>query len=102
MARLDDEVTVFRLACMIEDLGRGERSAMQRVAKRLEREWNLQSSTGNPRVKRAQVALGRYHDPPACTYSDTHDKTCICRGDGRAWEPDGGWLRLAGLIGYGG
>ncbi len=45
MTALEDEVKAFRLACLTEDLDRGERAALRRLAKRLERRWNAQTVT---------------------------------------------------------
>lgn len=43
--QIDDEVAVFRLALLIEDVDRGERAAMRRTAKRLDRRWNARTVT---------------------------------------------------------
>lgn len=52
MTALDDEVAVFRLACLTDDIDRTERAAMRRVAKRLQRRWNAQTVTNAERLAR--------------------------------------------------
>jgi len=42
---LDDDVVVFRLACLTVDLERRELAALKRVARRLSRDWNKRTVT---------------------------------------------------------
>jgi len=45
MTALEDDVRVFELALLTEDVDRSERAALRRVAKRLERRWNAKTVT---------------------------------------------------------
>lgn len=43
--KIEDDVEVFRLACLTVDLDRKELAALRRVAKRLTYQWNRQTVT---------------------------------------------------------
>ena len=45
MSNIEDDFTVFKLACEMEDISRSERAALKRVARRLERQWNARTIT---------------------------------------------------------
>jgi hypothetical protein len=50
--KLDDDVVVFRLACLTVDLERRELSALKRVARRLTRQWNKRTVTNAAHLER--------------------------------------------------
>lgn len=50
MTTLDDRLTVFRLAALVEDLSRAEAAAMRREAERLESEANKLTGMNLSRV----------------------------------------------------
>lgn len=89
----DDLRMVVELALLTEDRTRAEQAALRRVAARVDRVHNRQTTT-NPKLRGWPISL---RDLPPCTYPtlDEHGKACVCRGDGRAIEPEGGWSLLA-------
>lgn len=93
MTTAEDLAVVVELALLTEDLTRPERAALLRVAQRVDREINRQT-TSNPHL---DGGVGLDVMPP-CTYPGDHGKTCVCRGDGVAREPRGGWSLLARRI----
>ena len=76
------------LAALTEDRTPKEQKALNLLAAKVDRARNKQ--TVLPPTPRGM--------PPVCTYSTDHPKSCPCRGDGRAWEPTGGWSRLAAEV----
>jgi hypothetical protein len=108
MTALDDLALVVQLACLTEDRSKAEQKALLAIAQDVDRKWNRQASS-NPKVRREWLRLGcptvlripatgpKSGDVP-CTYSTDHPKTCPCRGDGYAVEPEGGWSRLVALV----
>lgn len=83
---------VVGLALTVEDRTTSEQRALERVATQVDRRWNRQT-TSNRRLD------ARTWPGPPCTYSDDHDKkACACKGAGFAYEPRGGWSRLAQQI----
>lgn len=98
MSEWTDRRAVVRLALLTDDLGRAEQAALRREANRVDQKVNRQISTSEfcpPQYRHTFV-----RDLPPCTYSDDHDqRACPCRGEGRAFEPLGGWSRLAQEIG---
>lgn len=88
---VDALALVLPLAALTEDRTPREQKALDLLAAKVDRTRNKQSIS-NPGLPRG-VVVGA--PKPACTHSDDHPKSCPCRGDGRAWEPVGGWSRLA-------
>lgn len=56
MSALDDQVTVWQLAALTDDLTAQERGALRRVGERLEREWN-KFTVGNVERRLAKVGM---------------------------------------------
>ena len=97
---VDDIATVLALAALTTDRTRGEQKALERLAERVDKRRNRQSvdSPWWPILWR-RAAPSEW---PVCTYSPPpateHPKSCVCRGDGRAVEPEGGWSRLVEVV----
>jgi hypothetical protein len=51
MTALEDQLVVFRLALLTEDRTVAEQSALQRVAERIESEWNRMTSVNVRRLR---------------------------------------------------
>ncbi len=106
MSALDDLAAVVRLACETESRTRAEQSALVRVARSVDTEWNRQARS-NPKVRHAWKDAGHpttrsptkpTHKLPGvlCTFGD-HSKDCRCHGDGVVNVPVGGWSELESL-----
>lgn len=100
MSELDDLRTIIELASVTESRTKKEQSALRRVAKKVDREWNKQTGTN----KRINLYEPYIH----CDYTagkQPHPKDCVCRagkgGPGMTdlvRKPEGGWSRLSWLV----
>ena len=123
MTRVQDLMAVVALALTVDDVTPAEREAVLRVALWVDGQANRQAVT-NPLLDPGQWPTKRDVPPPidptallfeidpildaqdpeipTCTYSDDHlardtdgKWQCKCASDGAAYEPRGGWSRLA-------
>ena len=87
MTRIEELAAVVWLACETGDRTGPEHRALVATAKRVDHDWNTQTST-NPLLDHAAPA-------GPCDYPGVHDRTCPCHGDTLGVRrPRGGWSRL--------
>lgn len=113
----DDIAALLGLAGTVTDRTAREQKALSRLAEKIDRRRNRQTygdawgpgatlanrppctyRLGDDRLRSDVLDAVQTGDRDAVAKALDHPKTCPCRGDGLAHEPEGGWSRLAAEV----